>query len=560
MLILSIRDKNGEERRLQFDKEEVTIGRTQGSDIVLPRNNISKRHARLVDKDDKIVVVDLRSTNGTYVNGRRITAPEILTSEDKVYIGDFVLKVMTEVEASQPQPPASTHPGPPPAPVSTGPTEHVGAAAAAMEVEATAAIDLSQVPDDTAADLDDWVEVDIDFDGGGRPAKAPVKTVAQMPAASYHAPEPADLDLLDAADALDDLDAIEPYVATAQPAAPEPAPARPEPVQPAPVAARPATPQPGVVAAAPVDTAPVGLGRLDELLADEAVQEIHVNGYDQVRVIRSGRAEEAPGFAQASDLDAVVAALSEHLGHVPGDAPTMFNGNLRSGASVEVIRPPVAPAGPVVVIRRPRAQVVTPQSLVTSGGLTEAALGYLADAIAKRRNVVVSGRTGGGRTTVMNALAYFVPSHERVALVEHVRELRLPHGNVVRLDKDHLDAHAEDLAGLLPRLKVDRALLDEVAGSDVYGFVTLALSGHDGLFAVMTSGSAHKLLQRMALELELVSGARLDDRARAMVAQAVDVIVHVERDGSGGPRVVEIVEVEAATPEGFRTREILSRS
>lgn len=93
MLALTIREKNGDERQLIFDKEEVTIGRATGSDIVLPRSNISKRHARLVDKHDKVVIVDLRSTNGTYVNGRRITAPELLTYDDKVYIGDFVIRL-----------------------------------------------------------------------------------------------------------------------------------------------------------------------------------------------------------------------------------------------------------------------------------------------------------------------------------------------------------------------------------------------------------------------------------------------------------------------------------
>jgi pilus assembly protein CpaF len=93
MLALTIREKNGEERQLIMDQEDVTIGRAATCEIVLPRNNISKRHARLVDKHDKVVVVDLRSTNGTYVNGRRITAPELLTFDDKVYIGDFVIRL-----------------------------------------------------------------------------------------------------------------------------------------------------------------------------------------------------------------------------------------------------------------------------------------------------------------------------------------------------------------------------------------------------------------------------------------------------------------------------------
>src|SRR5690606_21760045 len=97
-----------------FDKEEVTIGRASGSDIVLPRNNISKRHARLVDKHDKVVIVDLRSTNGTYVNGRRITAPELLSGEDKVYIGDFVIRLSQPAEIARSTVPYAATMGPPP--------------------------------------------------------------------------------------------------------------------------------------------------------------------------------------------------------------------------------------------------------------------------------------------------------------------------------------------------------------------------------------------------------------------------------------------------------------
>lgn len=102
MLSVTIREKDGEERRLVFENREVTIGRAKGCEILLPRSNISKKHARLVDKDDKIVLVDLRSTNGTYVNGRRITAPEIVGPDDKIYIGDYVLRAEGVASADQP--------------------------------------------------------------------------------------------------------------------------------------------------------------------------------------------------------------------------------------------------------------------------------------------------------------------------------------------------------------------------------------------------------------------------------------------------------------------------
>src|SRR5918999_1571964 len=93
MFTIIIQEKGGEQRRMVFDKPEVTIGRVQGNDIVLPKGNVSKRHARIVLKDGKFIIVDLKSTNGTYVNGRKITSPLVVKDSDKIYIGDFIVGV-----------------------------------------------------------------------------------------------------------------------------------------------------------------------------------------------------------------------------------------------------------------------------------------------------------------------------------------------------------------------------------------------------------------------------------------------------------------------------------
>src|SRR6476620_412448 len=93
MFAISVTEKGGEQKRLEFDKPEVTIGRVQGNDINLPKGNVSKRHSRIVLKDGKFIIVDLKSTNGTYVNGRKITSPLVVKDTDKIYIGDFILSV-----------------------------------------------------------------------------------------------------------------------------------------------------------------------------------------------------------------------------------------------------------------------------------------------------------------------------------------------------------------------------------------------------------------------------------------------------------------------------------
>jgi len=252
MLALTIREKNGEERQLIFDKEEVTIGRATGSDIVLPRSNISKRHARLVDKHDKVVIVDLRSTNGTYVNGRRITAPELLTYEDKVYIGDFVIRLSR---------PAEQHPSQRmTAPYSASPTPAADSPramrAATQAVEPPGAGEFyddepappgpppmeAGEPDEDASTraIDSSLAAQIDAEPPRPPKAAPAKAAPKAAAApaqptpakaappSPPAPEPAP----------------RPAPAAKKAAEPAPAPAPAQATAPRPRAAKPATPPP----------------------------------------------------------------------------------------------------------------------------------------------------------------------------------------------------------------------------------------------------------------------------------------------------------------------------
>src|SRR5690606_22172249 len=133
MFSITVTEKGGEQRRLDFDKAEITIGRVQGNDVILPKGNVSKRHARIVLKDGKFIIVDLKSTNGTYVNGRKITSPLVVKENDKIYIGDFILGgeeaegaavSLGDEPSAPPEPPgwATQPPAPPrPAPRPTAP-------------------------------------------------------------------------------------------------------------------------------------------------------------------------------------------------------------------------------------------------------------------------------------------------------------------------------------------------------------------------------------------------------------------------------------------------------
>ncbi len=620
MLTLSIRDKNGEEQVVQYEKEEVTIGRTSASDIVLPRNNISKRHARLVDKDDKVVIVDLRSTNGTYVNGRRITAPEILTPEDKVYIGDFVLRLADPAAAQAAAGPPPMAPPPMAPPMPTGrPTEVADSAAVAAmahadEEDATRAISAVVDAPPPAPDVVSSAAPPPMAPPAGPPGPPPM--AAPAPAA------PAAPRVTEGPRVARTVAAI-PHEAPA--AAPAPAPAAaPEPVVPsAPAASGPAPSAPtttgegglleaaeavkrrlltsiggergaanivrkekwkglGTQIARAVEQASaggeidgsldhdqvaaftmarlVGEGALGELMEDAEVRAVEVNGPEQILVRKGGVTAEPTGrtFPSAFVLERALLTLAREAGLEGDKLPPSFDGRLPSGASLQLLGRDIARQGPVAILRKPAPRAVTPQTLVEEAGLDEATLQALKDAIAERKNLLVVGRPGSGRTTVLNALAYLVPSSERIALIEDVPSISLPHDDVVRLDRDGLDDAGLDITDVLPRLSADRALVDEVSGGEVVDLVATALGGHDGLLVVTTGSSAAKTLEHMALELELFASARLDRSARAMVAAAVDLVLVVARGESGVGKIVEVVEVEGAADAGFRTRAVLA--
>lgn len=236
MFAVVITEKGGAQRRLDFDKNEVTIGRVQGNDIILPKGNVSKRHSRIVLKDNRFIVVDLKSTNGTYVNGRKITSPLVVKGGDKIYIGDFILTLDEPAsaspgafEAQQPSPaPASLAPPPMPSPAAPPPMPGPPMGSAPAPARHSAPPPLPPRPS-----------------AGPAPVPAPMPAPAPIPAA--HAPMPP---------------APMPAPAPIAPAPIAPAPVTPAPVAPAPVAPAPIAPPPVApppVAPAPVAPAPVAL-------------------------------------------------------------------------------------------------------------------------------------------------------------------------------------------------------------------------------------------------------------------------------------------------------------
>ena len=616
MLTVHIRERDGGERRLVFGTEEVPIGRAKGSDILLPRNNISKRHARLVDKDDKVVLVDLRSTNGTYVNGRRITAPEVIGPKDKIYIGDFVMKVESvtspQHEHTMPQPPVSETAMMDPAPLTEDQEPEIDdldegieisdlvtddaegsqdeaqhphtdpglGASAVVQAEDASTDDVSDAPDEAqdeataALDLD---ELGLSADEAEEVALAPTRhrgmeeesaaappdaELEEAPEAGEAAGDDDDDDGIAFEDFEIDIDGdegfepIDPALAPPTRQAPPPEPiTTPAPEQPE-VGAEAEAQAPAAEPA--TDAPPLSAEAIDAMLGDLTVDGILINACDSVAVRRGAVATVIPSsFATRAELDDLALSLAKRAGIDLGD--DIVDGELPGDLNLQIVPKAMAPNGPLITITRTTSRSDSADDLVENGTLTDPIRDALASAVSTHKNIVVVGNGHSERATVLNALMHFAAQDARVAVIADTREFAPPQKNALLLDKGALMGAGESFLDVVPRLDADHVLIDPISAEDVVELVGLALGGHDGLLVSYKGRSANAVLRRMSLAVELAVGAALGERARDMVAEAIDLIVVVDH-AEGGVVVREVITVDDAGPSGFRTSEILAYS
>ena len=311
-----------------------------------------------------------------------------------------------------------------------------------------------------------------------------------------------------------------------------------------------------------------GLGPLEVLLADPTVDEIMVNGSRaggggvRVWVERSGRLE-ATGvvFEDDAQLRHAIERILAPLGRRVDEAQPMCDARLPDGSRVNVVIPPLALDGPTLTIRRFRRRAFTPSELVEIGTWTAPLLTFLAAAVRAHLNILVSGGTGSGKTTTLNALSSFVEPGERIVTIEDTAELVLQQPHVVRLEgrPATIEGRGEVTIRLLVRnalrMRPDRIVVGEVRGAEALDMLAAMASGHDGSLCTVHAGSAEEALRRVET-LALMADVGLPHSAiREQVAQAIDLVVHQARQGDGTRRVVAVSEV-IRVAAGAGTREL----
>jgi pilus assembly protein CpaF len=703
MFSITVTEKGGEQRRLDFDKPEITIGRVQGNDVILPKGNVSKRHARIVLKDGKFIIVDLKSTNGTYVNGRKITSPLVVKETDKIYIGDFILGV-EETGAGRPAA-AGDHGGPQPAPlppIGHEPMMDQGMRMApeparmppdpgprAMMGPPMGPPPLGEPPPMMSPSGPPMGQPGGPPPGLSTPMPPPLAPIGGAPAAPRPAPRtqpprpapnpvlaPVSSPNLGAAPIPRAAPASSPPAPMNMPIGPAPgtsgAPTRPTGnmgAQPAvspttlpPQAVRPrlvgagAAPGPAVGAApsrpvrphamvlaprrAPViqplsekilkqlelqasvldrlvaklglDNIPLdklgeeelwqkvessiidmvetmhssgelpksvdqdqlikdtlhealGLGPLEDLLADDKIEEIVVDKRDRILISKAGNWSSAPtAFSSDDSFRRVVERLVAPTGHSIDEDHPLVDVRLRDGSRLAAAVPPVAVRGACLTLRKPKSSSFTLGDMITNGALSAEMADFLTTCIAARRNIVVCGAPGSGKSAVVAALAAASPEGERIVSVEEVAEISLQREDWIALESKPSDGNgvpAVDLGALLRgalRMRPDRLVVGDVRGAEALDLIQAMASSADGTLASVAGEGARAALGRLTSMARLGAPGASVPALQELVAAAVDVVVHVARYADGVYRIAAIDEIIGVSDNGFHSQQLFA--
>ncbi|MDQ1157081.1 pilus assembly protein CpaF [Sphingomonas sp. SORGH_AS 950] len=294
----------------------------------------------------------------------------------------------------------------------------------------------------------------------------------------------------------------------------------------------------------------LGLGPLEELLADADITDIMVNGPEQTYVERKGRLELAPiRFRDEEHLFQVAQRIVNSVGRRVDQTTPLADARLKDGSRVNVIVPPLSLRGTAISIRKFSAKPITIDMMAAGGSMSQDMATLLKIAGACRFNIVISGGTGSGKTTMLNALSKMIDPGERVLTIEDAAELRLqqPHWLPLETRPANLEGQGEisirDLVKNALRMRPDRIILGEIRGSECFDMLAAMNTGHDGSMCTLHSNSPREALARME-NMVMMSDIKVPkDAISRQIADSVDLVIQVKRLRDGSRRVTNITEV-----------------
>ncbi|SAL28082.1 type II secretion system protein E [Caballeronia sordidicola] len=306
-----------------------------------------------------------------------------------------------------------------------------------------------------------------------------------------------------------------------------------------------------------------GFGPIEDLLADPAVEDILINGFDDVYVSRHGMLAKIPvRFADNAHLLRIVRRILAPVGRRLDESNPMVDARLPDGGRLNVVIEPLSLDGPVVSIRKFRRDPLRPDDLLANGTFSQEICTLLDAAVAARCNVLVSGGTSSGKTSLLNALAFFIPEHERVVTIEDTAELSLNHPHVVRLESrpGGFDGAGvvsiRDLLRNTLRMRPDRIIVGEVRGGEVLEMLQAMNTGHDGSMGTVHASSARECLYRLEMLAGFAGFQGTESSLRRQIANAIDFIVQIGRLSNGRRRILSVTEVTGLSDNIVATQEL----
>jgi pilus assembly protein CpaF len=299
-----------------------------------------------------------------------------------------------------------------------------------------------------------------------------------------------------------------------------------------------------------------GLGPLEALLKDPTISDIMVNGFDSIYVERAGRIVETNvRFKDQNHVRVIIDRIVSNIGRRIDDSSPIVDARLPDGSRVCAVIPPLSLIGPVMSIRRFGKKLLSTEDLQRNETLTIGMLDFISGCVEARLNIIISGGSGSGKTTMLNTLSRFIPEEERVVTIEDTAELQMQQSHVVRLETRPTNIEGvgaitqRDLVINALRMRPDRIVIGECRGPEALDMMQAMNTGHDGSMTTTHANSGRDAFSRLETMVMMASQNIPDKVIRQMLSSAVNIVVHCARMADGSRKLVSISEVTGSDGE-----------
>ncbi len=306
-----------------------------------------------------------------------------------------------------------------------------------------------------------------------------------------------------------------------------------------------------------------GLGPLEALMKDMTISDIMVNGPDSIYVERFGKVvETSVRFKDTAHVRTIVDRIVSNIGRRIDDSSPIVDARLGDGSRVCAVIPPISLNGPVMSIRRFGKRLLTVDDLIRLDTFTPGIIDFLAGAVKARLNIVVSGGSGSGKTTMLNTLSRFIREEERVVTIEDTAELQMQQEHLVRLETRPINIEGagaitqRDLVINALRMRPDRIIIGECRGAEAMDMMQAMNTGHDGSMTTTHANTGRDAFSRLETMVMMASSSIPDRVIRQMLASAVNLVVHCARLTDGTRKIVSISEVAGMTGDELDIKDI----